>query len=71
MQLTPEICRQFYKRAGIPKATIKALGKESEGNAYAFAEMAIHRGLADRDVAGTILADSIGVTYLNLYKTLF
>lgn len=71
MKLTPEICRQFYKRAGIPEATIKALGKESEGNAFAFAEMVIHRGLADRDVAGTILANSIGVTYLNLYNTLF
>ncbi len=71
MKLTQEICRQFYKRAEMTEASIKSLGKESEGNAYAFAEMAIHRGLADRDVAGMILGDSLGVTYLNLYKTLF
>lgn len=71
MKLTQEICRQFYKKAEMPEESIKSLGKKSEGNAYAFAEMAIHCGLADRDVAGMILGDSIGVTYVNLYKTLF
>jgi type IV pilus assembly protein PilB len=71
MKLTHEICRQFYKKAGIPEDTIKALAKECEGNALRFAEIAIHRGLVERDVAGIILGASIGMTYLNLYKTLF
>ncbi|MDD5227306.1 MAG: GspE/PulE family protein [Methylococcales bacterium] len=71
MKLTQEICRQFYKKAGMSEESIKALGKESEGNAYVFAETAIRRGLADRDVAGMILGNSLGVTYLNLYKTPF
>lgn len=71
MKLTHEICRQFYKKASIPEDTIKALAKECEGDANMFAEMAIHRGLAERDVAGMILGESIGSTYLNLYKTLF
>lgn len=71
MKLTHEICRQFYKKAGILEETIKALAKESEGNACTFAETAIQRGLVERDVAGEILGDSIGATYLNLYKTTF
>ena len=71
MKLTHEICRQFYKKSGILEETIKVLAKESEGNAYTFAETAIQRGLVDRDVAGTILGNSVGVNYLNLYKTSF
>jgi len=71
MKLTHEICRQFYKKAGILEETIKIIAKESEGNAYTFAEIAIQRGLVDRDVAGMILGESIGATYLNLYQASF
>jgi type IV pilus assembly protein PilB len=71
MKLTQEVCRQFYKKAGMSEESIKALAKEAEGNAYTFAEMTIHRGLVERDVAGMILGESINTTYLNLYKTLF
>jgi type IV pilus assembly protein PilB len=71
VKLTQEVCRLFYKKAGMSEESIKTLAKEAEGNAFTFAEMAIHRGFVERDIAGTILGNFLNISYLNLYKTPF
>lgn len=71
MKLTQEVCRVFYKKAGMSEDSIKTLAKEAEGNAFIFSEMAIHRGFIERDVAGEILGNLIKIPYVNLYKTPF
>lgn len=71
MRLTYSLKMQFQAACRVPNQVFEKIIIESRENAISFALRAIQQGYLERDIAGSIIGNAYGYSYMNLGKEEF
>lgn len=71
IELTELLIADFQEKAKVPPVPLAGMIREARNDALEFAQFVIQDGYLDRDTAGSLLANRLNRTYVNLSKTLF
>jgi type IV pilus assembly protein PilB len=71
MEITPALIDNIQKMTHLSATLVAGMVKAAFNDGAEFVQQVLQEGYLDRDVAGQIVADQMGRTYVNLSKTLF